>query len=199
MLITYICKVDKKIITEMKKEPIFVLIILIAFGMNMFPQQDDSENNKIVKTVNYVDLSKYAGKWYEIAKIPNRFQKGCVRNTTAEYKLTDDGDINVVNRCIEADGSVNEAEGLAKVVDEKTNSKLKVSFVSIFGIHLFWGDYWIAGLDKNYEYAVVGHPERRYGWILNRTPEMSMEKLKEAFDILRENGYESTNFEMSAQ
>ncbi len=183
----------------MRKEQIFIVIILIAFGMNVSPQPDDSENNKNVRTVSYVDLNKYTGKWYEIAKIPNRFQKGCVRNTTAEYKLRDDGDIDVINRCIEADGSVNEAEGLAKVVDEKTNSKLEVSFVSIFGIHLFWGDYWIIGLDKNYQYAVVGHPDRKYGWILNRTPEMSEEKLNEAFKILKENGYDPANFEMSVQ
>ena len=90
-------------------------------------------------------------------------------------------------------------EGLAKVVDEKTNSKLEVSFVSIFGFHLFWGDYWIIGLDKNYEYAVVGHPERKYGWILSRTPKLSEEKLNEAFDILKETGYDSAKFEMSRQ
>jgi apolipoprotein D and lipocalin family protein len=184
----------------MKKELIFILAILMASGMKMFPQSDNSgNNNNIVKTVNSVDLKKYAGKWYEIAKIPNRFQKGCVRNTTAEYKLRDDGDINVINRCIETDGSVNEAEGLAKVVDEKTNSKLEVSFVSIFGIHLFWGDYWIIGLDKNYEYAVIGHPERKYGWILNRSPKMSEEKLKEAFEILKENGYDPKDFVTTIQ
>ena len=183
----------------MRKEQIFIVIFLIILGINVFPQPDDPENNKIVRTVNSVNLKKYVGKWYEIAKIPNRFQKGCVRNTTAEYKLRDDGDIDVINRCIEADGSVNEAEGLAKVVDEKTNSKLEVSFVSIFGFHLFWGDYWIIGLDKNYEYAVVGHPERKYGWILSRTPKLSEEKLNEAFDILKETGYDSAKFEMSRQ
>ena len=152
-----------------------------------------------VKTVSYVELNKYAGKWYEISKIPNRFQKGCARNTTAEYKLREDGNIDVINKCIEDDGSVNEAEGLAKVVAEKTNAKLKVSFVSIFGIHLFWGDYWIIGLDKNYEYAVVGHPERKYGWILSRTPKLAEEKLQEAYSILKDNGYNLNDFEMTSQ
>jgi apolipoprotein D and lipocalin family protein len=152
-----------------------------------------------VNTVPYVDLSKYTGKWYEISKIPNSFQKGCARNTTAEYKLREDRRIDVINKCIEDDGSVNEAEGLAKVEDEKTNAKLKVSFVSILGIHLFWGDYWIIGLDKNYEYAVVGHPERKYGWILSRTPKLSDEKLQEAFSILKNNGYNPKDFEMTTQ
>ena len=183
----------------MKNKITSILIVLIIFGIKAFPQPDNSENKNNVKTVSFVDLKKYSGKWYEIAKIPNRFQKGCVRNTTAEYKLREDGDIDVINKCIEEDGSVNEAEGLAKVVDEKTNSKLEVSFVSIFGFHLFWGDYWIIGLDKNYEYAVVGHPERKYGWILSRTPKLSEEKLNEAFDILKETGYDSAKFEMSRQ
>jgi apolipoprotein D and lipocalin family protein len=183
----------------MKNKLTSILIVLIIFGIKAFPQPDNSDNKNNVKTVSFVNLKKYAGKWYEIAKIPNRFQKGCVRNTTAEYKLRDDSDIDVINRCIEADGSVNEAEGLAKVVDEKSNSKLEVSFVSIFGIHLFWGDYWIIGLDKNYEYAVIGHPERKYGWILNRSPKMSEEKLKEAFEILKENGYDPKDFVTTIQ
>ncbi|MGA7839061.1 MAG: lipocalin family protein, partial [Ignavibacteriaceae bacterium] len=103
------------------------------------------------------------------------------------------------NKCIEDDGSVNEAEGLARVVDEKTNSKLEVSFVSIFGIHLFWGDYWIIGLDKDYDYAVIGHPDRKYGWILSRTPILSEEKLGEAFQILKDNGYNTKDFVMTVQ
>ncbi len=183
----------------MRNKLTLILTVFIFLGIKIFPQPDNSGNKSNVQTVNFVDLKKYAGKWFEIAKIPNRFQKGCVRNTTAEYKLREDGDIDVINKCIEEDGSVNEAEGLAKVVDEKTNSKLEVSFVSIFGIHLFWGDYWIIGLGKNYEYAVVGHPERKYGWILSRTPEMSEEKLKEAFAILKANGYKPADFEMSLQ
>lgn len=183
----------------MRRSSLKIIVIVILGGMSIFSQARNPGSKDAVNTANFVDLGKYVGKWYEIAKIPNRFQKGCVRNTTAEYKVRDDGEIDVINRCIEADGSVNEAEGLAKVVDEKTNSKLEVSFVSIFGIHLFWGDYWIIGLDKNYQYAIVGHPERKYGWILSRTPKLSEEKLTEAFDILKENGYDPANFEMSVQ
>jgi apolipoprotein D and lipocalin family protein len=171
-------------------------IIFLAVSVTLNAQ---TKRNGTVNTVPYVDLSKYTGKWYEISKIPNSFQKGCARNTTAEYKLREDGKIDVINKCIEDNGSVNEAEGLAKVTDEKTNSKLKVSFVSIFGIHLFWGDYWIIGLDKNYEFAVVGHPERKYGWILSRTPKLSDEKLQEAYSILKNNGYNPKDFEMTTQ
>jgi apolipoprotein D and lipocalin family protein len=175
----------------MNTSSIIFLIIIIAGFLNVNAQTD---KNDPVKTVSHVNLNKYVGKWYEIAKIPNRFQKGCARNTTAEYKLRDDGKIEVINKCIEDDGSVNEADGLAKVVDEKTNAKLEVSFVSIFGIHLFWGDYWIIGLDKDYAYAVIGHPERKYGWILSRIPQISQEKLQECYQLLRDNGYDIRDF-----
>ena len=137
--------------------------------------------------------------WYEIAKIPNSFQKKCARNTTAAYQLRSDGNINVVNRCIEADGSVNEAKGIAKVVDSKSNAKLKVSFVRILGISLFWGDYWIIGLDKEYKFAVVGTPSRKYGWILSRTPKLSGEEMQAAFTILKQQGYDPKDFEMTEQ
>ena len=176
-----------------------VTIFTIMFLTGYLTLNAQTYTNENVNTVSFVDLNKYAGRWYEIAKIPNSFQKKCVRNTTAEYKLRDDGNIDVINKCIEEDGTVNEAEGLAKVVDEKTNAKLKVSFVSIFGFHLFWGDYWIIGLDKGYEYAVVGHPTRKYGWILSRTPKLAKEKLQEAYSILQDNGYNLKDFEMTIQ
>ncbi len=94
---------------------------------------------------------------------------------------------------------MDEAEGLAKVVDTKSNSKLEVSFVSIFGIHLFWGDYWIIGLPDDYSYVVIGTPNRKYGWILSRTPQLPEDKLNEAYDVLRENGYNPKDFVMTPQ
>ena len=117
-------------------------------------------------TVTSVDLSRYAGKWYEIARIPNRFQQDCVGNVTATYKTREDGRIDVLNACEQKDGETKSADGIAKIVDPSTNAKLKVSFVSFFGYRPFWGDYWILGLGRDYEYAVVGSPDRKYGWIL---------------------------------
>ncbi len=119
-----------------------------------------------LQTVSSVDIERYLGKWYEIAAIPQRFQRGCAA-TTAEYSLRDDGKIDVLNVCRLEDGSIKRARGKAWVVDE-TNAKLKVRF--------FWpftGDYWIIELAEDYSYAVVGHPDRDYLWILSRTAEMS--------------------------
>jgi apolipoprotein D and lipocalin family protein len=152
-----------------------------------------------LQVVNKVDLKKYIGTWYEIAKIPNWFQKNCVRNTTAEYSLRDDGKIKVVNSCVQADGTKKIAEGVAKVVDNISNAKLEVSFVRILGIQLFWGDYWIFGLGDNYDFALVGSPDRKYGWILSRTSKLPQEKLNHISDLLKINGYDIKNFEFTEQ
>lgn len=148
------------------------------------------------ETVEHVDLERYMGLWYEYAKLPNSFQDQCVANTTAEYTLRDDGRVDVVNRCDTADG-VDVARGLARVVDEETNAKLEVSFVRIFGLQLFWGDYWIIGLGDDYEYAVVGHPERKYGWLLVRDPEVSEDRMDEMFFTLESRGYRHQDFELT--
>ncbi len=173
---------------------LFFLSILLVVNASA----QDSEKSEPA-TVSKVDLQKYAGTWYEIAKIPNRFQKSCAKNTTATYKLREDGKIDVINKCIEDNGEVNEADGIAKVADGKTNSKLEVSFVSILGFHLFWGDYWIIGLDDNYRYAVVGTPTRKYGWILSRTKKLSEDDLQKIFSILREQAYDPNKFIMTKQ
>ncbi|HEX9973559.1 MAG TPA: lipocalin family protein [bacterium] len=157
------------------------------------------QNEKPLKTVPNVNLNRYKGLWYEIAKIPNRFQRKCASGTTAQYALREDGKIDVINRCFDKEGKLIEAKGIAQVADSESNTKLKVSFVKIFGLSLFWGDYWIIGLGENYEYAIVGVPDRKYGWILSRTPSLSQEKLEEIYKILREQGYNPEEFEMTQQ
>ena len=152
-----------------------------------------------VTTVTAVDLERYAGLWYEVAKIPNRFQKQCARGTTAEYTLREDGRISVVNRCFKNDGSLDDANGVAKVIDTSTNAKLEVSFVSFLGWRPFWGDYWVIGLDENYEWVVVGTPDRKYGWVLARTPTLDESTMQEVRRILTTNGYQWDTFEVSVQ
>ena len=169
---------------------IFILLSL----QNNFSQNKDLPQ---LVTVNRVDLKKYAGLWYEVAKIPNSFQDLCAYGTTAEYKILQGGDIRVINKCYEKDVKPDVAEGLAKVVDNKTNSKLKVSFFSILGIRPFWGDYWIIGLDDNYEWAVVGSPNRKYGWILSRTPSLPDETIQKIFTLLKNQNYNPYDFEMT--
>ena len=157
------------------------------------------ENKTELTVVDNVDLSRYLGLWYEIGFIPVWFQKGCAGGTTAEYSLFKDGVVNVVNRCCTGDGKVKEAKGRAWVVDNKIPAKLKVSFVSLLGLWLFKGHYWIIDLDPDYHYAVVGHPSRDLGWILSRTPTLSEKVLQGIAERLTANGYDFSRFKMTNQ
>jgi apolipoprotein D and lipocalin family protein len=181
----------------------FLLLVPLAQGLE--PNRaaaDETEGEPAVTSrppvtpVSSVDLERYAGLWHEIAKIPNRFQKQCARGTTAEYTLRDDGRIDVVNRCLREDGRPDEAKGVARIVDEETRAKLEVSFVSFLGWRPFWGDYWVIGLDEDYRWAIVGTPDRKYGWILARSPSLEDDELEEIFAILERNGYERSAFEL---
>ncbi len=139
-----------------------------------------------LETVQSVDLDRYLGTWYEIARYPNSFQKECFAST-ASYSLRDDGKIAVVNTCRKGskDGKLEEAKGKAWVVDGKTNAKLKVSF--------FWpfaGDYWIIELDEDYRHVVVGHPKREYLWILSREKTMDRATFEAIGERLVEKGYD---------
>ncbi|MRR07394.1 MAG: hypothetical protein EG828_10710 [Deltaproteobacteria bacterium] len=121
--------------------------------------------------------------WYEIARYPNNFQKDC-RKSSAFYSLREDGRVTVVNRC-SRDSGKEEAHATAKVVDSTTNARLKVSF-----FWPFYGDYWILALDDEYSYAVVGTPDRKYLWILSRTPEMEESLYNNLLLKIQEQGFE---------
>lgn len=136
-------------------------------------------------TVEAVDLRRYAGKWYEIARYPNRFQRKCQADTTAVYTLRGDGKVQVVNACRQKDGKITTARGTAKVVDKKSNAKLKVTF-----FWPFYGDYWIIGLSPDYQYAIVGEPSRKYLWILSRTPRMAEDTYREVLRLVETQGYD---------
>ncbi len=176
-----------------------IKIIKLVLLMLFFGSFSMAQNTDEVKTVTKIDLSKYVGTWYEIAKIPNSFQKKYDSNTTANYELRQDGRINVINRCLDNKGNIVKAKGIAKVVDSDSNAKLKVSFFNIFGWYLFWGDYWIIGIGDNYEYAVIGHSERKYGWILAREKNLTEDMLQEAFLKLKQNGYNTDKFQFTKQ
>ena len=159
--------------------PFITLISLSGcgiFGGTSYPPLD---------VVPHVDLTKYAGKWYEIASLPVSQQKGC-SCTTAEYTPIDSEVIKVINTCRKGpEGEIARAKGKAFIVPGSNNAKLRVQF--------FWpfrGDYWILDLDKDYTYAVVGLPSRKYCWILSRTPQMKKELLDKLIEELRVKGFE---------
>ena len=137
-------------------------------------------------SVGRLELSRYLGKWFEIAAFPMFFQRHCIGDTTAEYSLKSDGEISVINRCRTENG-FDQAVGTAWVPDSARSAELKVSF--------FWpfrADYWVIGLDPDYRWAVVGNPNRKYLWILSRTPQLPQAELDRALESARAQGYDLT-------
>lgn len=139
-----------------------------------------------LQTVSKVEISRYLGKWYEIASFPQWFQKDCTA-TTATYSVRADSQIDVVNACRKGSltGQEDSAHGRAYAIDA-TNTKLKVTF-----FWPFYGDYWVIDLADDYSYAVVGHPSRDYLWILARQPHMEPATYEAILGRIRTQGYET--------
>ncbi len=176
----------------MKATPLNKLISLFIISLIMTPTV---ANSQTLQTVPYVDLNKYAGKWYEIASYPQRFQKGC-HCTTAEYTLSEKGYVIVENRCNKdgINGRVAGIKGKAFVEKNSGNAKLKVQF--------FWpfkGKYWIIDLADDYSYAVVSHPNMKYLWILSRTPMMDAAVYQQITARLKEKGFDLTKLHITQQ
>ncbi|MFV0601080.1 MAG: lipocalin family protein [Brachymonas sp.] len=144
-------------------------------------------------TVEHVILERYAGLWYEIARLPNRFQKQCAGNTTAEYTLTDK-EVHVINSCTRADGRTESIEGKVRVVPGSGNAKLRVRFFGPFS-----APYWILALDKDYEWALVGTPDRNYLWILARTPQLPQAVYQHIVERAAELGFATEKLQLTPQ
>jgi apolipoprotein D and lipocalin family protein len=144
-------------------------------------------------TVASVDVGGYMGAWYEIAMLPNRFQAQCVADTQARYRL-DGNQIRVTNRCRNAKGEVETANGVAHAVDGSNNAKLKVSF-----FRPFYGNYWVLAFGPGNQWVLVGEPGRDYGWVLARTPTIAPEALSAALDRAVALGYDRAAFRPTPQ
>ncbi|MBK9731101.1 MAG: lipocalin family protein [Chitinophagaceae bacterium] len=176
---------NRNVKTNQIRFHLFLLILITTSSMKA----------QTLQTVSKVDLDKYAGKWYEIASYPQRFQKGC-HCTTAEYTLSDKGYVIVENRCNKdsLNGKQSYIKGKAFVEKNSGNAKLKVQF--------FWplkGKYWIIDLADDYSYAVVSHPNRKYLWILSRTSKMSDEIYNQILLRLKEKQFDLTKLKLTPQ
>lgn len=146
-----------------------------------------------LQTVASVDLSRYVGTWHEIARYPFGIQdRNCARDTTADYALLASGQISVVNRCLRADGTAFVADGVAWVMDPQTRARLQVSFLPAFlrALPIGRGDYWIIELAPDYSWVVIGEPQRRYLWVLARSPNLPQESLAGILRRLPTHGYD---------
>jgi len=168
----------------MKKLPL-IMILIMWFN--------SSHGQKSLAVVPAVDLKKYAGTWYEIARKPFSFESK-LKCITATYILRDDGKITVVNkgRLISDPAKIKTAKGVATIPDRNVPAKLKVQF--------FWpfkGNYWIMDLDKDYNYVLIGEPSFKYLWILARENKLDKDTLDRLFKKATESGYDITDIIMT--
>ena len=135
-----------------------------------------------LEAVASVDVERYMGLWYEIARYPTSFQKDC-EGTTAEYSLREDGRVDVVNTCRfgTKDGEPRSAEAVARVMDGSNGARIAVNFAPI-PLPAGRGNYWIIHLDEAYQHAVIGEPSGRFLWFLSRTPTVTPE-VRAALDV----------------
>lgn len=159
---------------------------LLLAGCASLASKGPVGNKAVPQPAKSVDLDRYLGRWYELARYEASFQKNC-EAVTADYSLNDDGTIKVLNSCRQdsVDGKLRTATGKAKVVDSVTNAKLKVSF---FGP--FYGDYWVLDHADDYSWSIVGEPSGRYLWLLSRDAKPSDEKRQAIYDRVRGLGYD---------
>ena len=144
------------------------LLALAVFGIKALAFGVDEP----LETADHVDLTRYLGKWFEIARLPLSWENKCISDVTATYTPQPNGKIGVLNSCRKSDGKITQSKGTAKIAskNDRSNAKLKVTF-----FRLFSGDYWILDLDPDYRWALVGNPSRKNLWILSRTPSLNRE------------------------
>lgn len=178
------------------------LLILVALFVVTAIQSAKTKSDAILNSLHNefpIDLTKYAGKWFEVTRLPNRFQQDCVNCTTAEYTIDEtDGSVSVLNQCDRADGTRSYANGYAwPAKDDEQNNWLKVSFIPYaaksWPVSLLAGDYLIHYVDENYQTAVVGSPDRDSFWLLSRTPTLAEERRQELLQKATALGYNVDN------
>ena len=154
-----------------------------------------------VQTIASLDVPRYMGTWFELAKFPNVFQRKCVSNTRAVYTLNVDNTVQVLNRCRIQDGSTIEALGHAKQMGNATSPVLKVRFApELLGwLPLVWGDYWVIDLDDQYQLAAVSDAKREYLWVLSRSPKIDQTRYAALLQRLKQQGFDVDKLQVTPQ
>ena len=173
---------------------LFLPLLLAACSFGALAQAE-------LATIPSLNVPRYMGTWYEVAKYPNRFQKNCASNTSAVYESQPNGGVRVTNRCTEADGKVKEAAGEARQIGDATSPKLEVRFAPAWLSFLpfVWGDYWVIDLDADYQLAAVSEPSREFLWILSRTATPSDLAYNQLLERLAKKGFDLKKIEVSKQ
>ena len=172
-----------------------VLVLTLACTMGAAAQETP------VQTIASLDVNRYVGTWYEIAKYPNRFQKQCASHTRAQYLAQTDGSLQVVNRCVTREGETLEAIGQAHQVGGTSSPKLQVRFAPAWLSWLpwVWGDYWVVDLDKDYQLAAVSDAKRDYLWVLSRHKQVDAKTYQALLARLAAQSFDLQRLELSPQ
>jgi len=154
-----------------------------------------------VTTIGSLDVARYMGTWYEIAKFPNRFQTKCAANTRAQYLAQTDGSVQVLNSCTTAEGSSTTALGRAQQMGGTHSPKLQVRFAPewLSWLPLVWGDYWVIDLDANYQLAAVSDAKREYLWVLSRTPQLNSQAYEALLERLKAQHFDVQKLDRTPQ
>ena len=176
----------------MKHRPLMLAASVLALLAQVGPVAAADAPSAPVEPIAALDVPRYMGSWYEIARYPNWFQKKCVGDSRADYSLLESGEVRVVNRCREADGSVSEAVGVARQIGGADSPRLEVRFAPAWlsFLPIVWGDYWVLDLDPDYRLVAVGEPSREYLWILSRTPTVDERAYSALLERLAARGFD---------
>ncbi|MCE2744463.1 MAG: lipocalin family protein [Burkholderiales bacterium] len=160
-----------------------------------------ADTQQPLQTIQALDVPRYMGTWFEIAKYPNRFQKQCVANTSAEYSLQQNGSVKVLNRCRLASGELELAEGQARQIGAANSPKLEVRFAPAWlsWLPMVWGNYWVIDLDPEYQLVAVSEPKREFLWVLARTQQVDKAKYDALLQRLKAKGFDLNRLELSPQ
>ena len=153
-----------------------------------------------LQSIASLDVPRYLGRWYEVAKFPNRFQKKCLSDTSATYSLLPGGSLRVLNQCRLANGEMDQAVGEARQIGEATSPRLQVRFAPAWlsVLPFVWGDYWVVDLDEVYELVAVSETKREYLWILSRTPQVDANRYAALIGRLAAMGLDVSKLEKTA-
>lgn len=169
------------------------MVIVIALTFLAGPGATDDSSPSTPQPVDELDLDRYTGLWYEIARLPNKFQRKCARDVTAHYARLDERRIEVVNSCTREDGQRIASSGVARLAHRGgPAAKLEVRFAPgwLSWLPWVWADYWILEVGPAYEYALVGTPNREYLWVLSREPDLGPAAWEHLLGVAQEQGYD---------
>ena len=180
---------------------LFCLVALSTMASHATAQQDPPPAGHALTTIASLDVPRYMGTWFEIAKYPNWFQKKCATGARADYSLMADGQVQVINRCRLAGGEMTEAMGMARQIGPATSPRLQVRFAPswLSFLPFVWGDYWVIDLDQDYQLVAVSEPRRQYRWILSRTPQVDPVRYQRLLSRLQQQGFDLGRLETTPQ